>query len=59
MAIRPAIRSMRCVSCYDGPKLKSWLGFRTARACALYPMFQELQTQKCRFANLPEKRQTL
>ena len=25
MAIRPAIRSMRCVGCYDGPKLKSWL----------------------------------
>ena len=51
------------VGCYDGMKLKYVAkvraGFVPHVRCALYPLFQEFRTEKCPFADLPEKRRTL
>jgi bifunctional non-homologous end joining protein LigD len=48
------------VGCYEGAKLnivnKVRNGFGPHMRCALYPLLQELRTEKCPFVNLPEKR---
>ena len=51
------------VGCYDGRKLKYVAkvraGFVPHIRCAMFPLLQELVTDKCWFADLPEKRRTL
>jgi bifunctional non-homologous end joining protein LigD len=51
------------VGCYDGPKLKYVAkiraGFVPHMRCALYELLQEFRTEKCPFADLPEKQRTL
>jgi bifunctional non-homologous end joining protein LigD len=51
------------VGCYEGAKLqfvaKVRNGFIPHMRCALYPLLKELTTEKCPFADLPEKRRTL
>ena len=51
------------VGCYDGGKLKYVgkvrAGFVPHMRCAMMPLLQELTTDKCPFADLPEKRRTL
>jgi len=48
------------VGCYEDDKLryvgKVRAGFVSHIRCALYPLLQELRTEKCPFVNLPEKR---
>ena len=51
------------VGCYVGRKLKYIAkvraGFVPHIRCAMFPLLQELVTDKCPFADLPEKRRTL
>ena len=51
------------VGCYEGSKLKYVAkvraGFVPHMRCALYPLLHEFRTEKCPFADLPEKRRTL
>jgi bifunctional non-homologous end joining protein LigD len=51
------------VGCYDGDKLKYVAkvraGFVPHMRCALWPLLQQLRTDKCPFSDLPEKRRTL
>ena len=51
------------VGCYDGGKLKYVgkvrAGFVPHMRCALWPLLQQLRTDKCPFSDLPEKRRTL
>jgi bifunctional non-homologous end joining protein LigD len=51
------------VGCYDGGKLryvgKVRAGFVPHMRCAMMPLLRELETNKCPFADLPEKRRTL
>jgi bifunctional non-homologous end joining protein LigD len=51
------------VGCYDAGKLKYVgkvrAGFVPHMRCAMMPLLQELTTDKCPFADLPEKRRTL
>jgi len=48
------------IGCYEGAKLrfvsKVRNGFVSHMRCALYPLLQQLRTEKCPFVNLPEKR---
>lgn len=51
------------VGCYDGGRLryvaKVRAGFVSHMRCAMWPLLQQLCTDKCPFADLPEKRRTL
>jgi ATP-dependent DNA ligase len=51
------------VGCYDAGNLKyvgtMRAGFVPHMRCAMMPLLQELTTDQCPFADLPEKRRTL
>ena len=51
------------VGYYEGGKLKYVAkvraGFVPHMRCAMWPLFQQLRTEKCPFSDLPEKRRTL
>jgi ATP-dependent DNA ligase len=51
------------VGCYEGGKLKYVgkvrAGFVPHLRCAMFPLLEQLQSDKCPFTNLPEKRRTL
>ena len=51
------------VGCYDAGKLKYVAkvraGFVSHMRCGIWPLLQQLRTDKCPFSDLPEKRRTL
>ena len=61
--IEPWISTEQFVGCYDGGKLryvaKVRAGFVSHIRLAMFPVLQQLVTNRCPFTDLPEKRRTL